>query len=338
MALFKQKIISLLITMICLCSVNSAQSMKKTEQTDTTPKLSDYELIQYIATSGSSPQSISKLDNNSEILIACIDGKTREQLKSANIRFNESQIKLLKTWRILKEDKKILKTGFPILAAKRTQRLRAYTKTVAPKIGRLIEPKISELVTNLKSIHRESNTYSIVFSYVLDGLVWKNLERKKILDERNITAESPFWNGEVWALYPSRKFSMGNNNISDKGVTMKVNWTRKAIPKMMPFVADFKNLLKMFDNYIEMEEVRDEEAKKVFAPFNLFDKNGKMTIPIIIETSNNSIYKSSRQISELVVREIPNLLNLETITKEFGFRDNKQTLIIVYHELMWGHR
>ena len=108
-----------------------------------------------------------------------------------------------------------------------------------------------------------------------------------------ITAEEPLWAGEVWAVYPPRDFSMGTNSVSDKGVSLKVNWTERAIPKMGPFVADIKTFLRMFDDYVGKGRVEDAEAVKVFGPFGLFDGTGHFTVPVITAKRGDPLYDLS---------------------------------------------
>ena len=297
--------------------------------------LKDYDINQFISSSDSTPENIMKLDNNREIILACVKGKTREQLQTEGIEFVESQIKLLKTWRILQEDNDTLKTSFPILGENEINRLRNYSAAVVPTISQQLRPDILRFIEALDSIGRADNVYTIFFSYVLDDLVWDRFQEKGLLEERIITAETPFWAGEIWAIYPPRGFSMGTNSISDQGIEFKVNWTKKAIPQMMPFVADWKNFSRLFEDYCKLGRVEDKLAKAVFAPFDLFDNSGQFTVPVIIETENNLLYKISSNISEMVSSAVPNVLDLVELTKTFNFRDNRQTLIIIYHELMW---
>lgn len=295
----------------------------------------DYRLIQFISSSGSTPQNIINLDNNGEIILACVNGKTREQLQTMGIQFVESQIKLLKTWRVLREENDVLKTSFPILDADAASRLRNYSASAVPSIDQKLRSGIMRFVAILDSIGRSENSYSILFSYILDDLVWNRFQEKGFLNDREITAEMPFWAGEIWAIYPPRDFSMGTNTVSDKGIELKVNWTEKAIPKMTPFVADWKNFARLFDDYVEKGRVENEEAKAVFSPFDLFDASGYFTVPIIVESKDNSLYSASIRIAEQVANEVPSLFDFSALTKSFNFRDNQQTLVIIYHELMW---
>ncbi|MGB7620957.1 MAG: hypothetical protein WBN92_01280 [Terriglobia bacterium] len=295
----------------------------------------DYDFSQYVTSSGQSPQQITKLDNNGELLLACIKGTTRDQLRASGVRFVESQIELLKTWRLLEEERSVLKTALPLLDAQMSERLRAATKAVVPTLSRQLEPDIVRLVNTLNAMGRKKNAYTILFSYVLDDLVWEQFRSRGLLGPREITAETPLWAGEVWAVYPPRAFAMGTNSVSDKGVSLKVNWTERAIPKMMPFVADIKTFLRMFDDYVEKGRVEDEHARKVFAPFDLFDQTGRFTVPIIKPDGSDPLYQLRQEIAGQIARSAPDLLKLSSLSKEFGFRDNKQALVIVYHELMW---
>ncbi len=116
----------LLTIFLAVISVN-AQNIKSSDNNDFT----NYEIMQYITTTGGSPEKIIKMDNNSIILMNCIDGKNISQLRDAGINLNESQIKLLKDWRLLKKEKNIYRTNFPIIEQ---SKLKNYvnTKTIAP--------------------------------------------------------------------------------------------------------------------------------------------------------------------------------------------------------------
>ena len=294
-----------------------------------------YDFLQFISSAGQSPQQIIKLDNNGDILLACIEGSTRDQLKASSVRFVESQIELLETWRLLDEKDGILKTAFPILDARMSGRLRETTKAVVPALSRRLQPDVLKLVALLDKSGRKRNAYTILFSYILDGLVWDSFMERNLLEQRVITAEVPLWAGEVWAVYPPRAFSMGTNSVSDKGISLKVNWTERAIPKMIPFVADMKTFIAMFDDYVQKGRVEDAQARKVFAPFDLFDRTGRFTVPIINADSSDALYRLSEELAWQVADGVTTLLDLKALGKEFGFRDDKQALIIAYHELMW---
>ena len=299
------------------------------------PQLADYDVIQYASIAGPCPENIMQFDNNGEIVLACLGGKTKEQLQQMGIPFTQSQLTLLKTFRVLRADGHVLRTAFPILDGEKTGKLRALTRAAAPDMCRRLQPQVAELTGVLESLGRQGNAYGILFAYVVDGMVWGLFRENDLVNGMGITADMPLWAGEVWAVYPPREFSPGTNSLSDRGVSLKVAWCEEAIPKMIPFVSDWTNLEKILDNYINEGKVVDEQAKEVFAPFNLYDATGRFTIPIIEETSDNRLFQVCLALTYEIVDIVPSVLDLPGLTEAFGFRDEKQTVVIAYHELMW---
>jgi len=299
-----------------------------------TPPFESFSFTQYATTNGPGPQNILRLDNNGEIVLAARRGITRDAL-AEKAPFTSSQIALLKAYRLLEDVDDTLKTAFPILDAEETRQLRQRVQEAAPRVAERVAPDVRAFVQELRAISREGNTYTILFSYIIDGLVWDEFEKRSLVDAREITAASPFWAGEVWALYPPRAFAPGTNSISEGGSSLKVGWTEDAIPHMRPFVADFRTLIQMFDDYMTAGGVRHERVREVFGPFDLFDRNGRFTIPVIVEEDSNPMYRSAKAIAKVVADVAPEHLHLEALAQEFGFRDTKQALVVAYHELMW---
>lgn len=306
------------------------------QQVDSTiaPTFESFSVIQYAATQGPGPQNILRLDNNGAVVLAARRGISREELEKKT-PFTESQIALLKTFRLLEERNGTLTTAFPILNPEETRQLRRRTQAAAPRLAEMLAPDIRLLTQELRAIGREANAYTILFSYSVDGLVWNEFEQRSLVDIREITASKPLWAGEIWALHPPRAFASGTNSISEEGVSLKVNWTEGAIPRMLPFVADITTLLQMFNDYRTEGSVVHQRVREVFGPFDLFDEEGRFTIPVIVEDESSPLYRSARAIAEAVAAAAPALLNLASLTEAFGFRDERQALIVAYHELMW---
>ncbi|NIQ06539.1 MAG: hypothetical protein GWO20_12670, partial [Candidatus Korarchaeota archaeon] len=194
-----KKFIDALAVILCFLALLVVQALAQQLPADaTTLSLKDYDISQFITSSGSTPNNIIKLDNNEEIILACVKGKTREQLQADGIEFVESQIKLLKTWRVLHEDNDILKTSFPILGTNETTQLRDHSVAAVPAISQQLRPDILRFIAVLDSIGRADNAYTILFSYVLDDLVWDRFEEKGLLRKREITTKMPFWAGVIW--------------------------------------------------------------------------------------------------------------------------------------------
>ena len=292
-----------------------------------------YDNICYCA--GNSPSNVIKLDNNWELLLSLIRPKTIGTLDSINIKHTGSQLKLLEEWSLIKKGEIDYRTSIVILDSVKTNSLRSLTKKLSLQLTNVIKPKIVELSSQLKKINREENVYSILFSYVIDGMVWDYLEEEQLVNPRKISLESPFWDGEFWSLYPKRDFYCGTNSISDKGYSIKVNWSEEAIPNMIPFVTRFDLQEKMLSNLIEKGRLIDKEAFSEFGKFNFFDEKGLFTAPVIVENEQNPIYAISQEISENIVRFIKTQINVEIAMKKYGLRNTSQAIIVLYHEMIW---
>ena len=305
------------------------------QQRAASPAFKDYDVIQYVRSTEIGPANILQLDNNGDIVLAVRGGATRAQLAAQGVSFSESQIALLKTFRLIDEKDDTLRTLIPVLGQDKTRVLRERARSIALPLARRLKPKIRELREELARTGQEKHAYSIIFSYVLDGLVWDEFEKNQILRPRRITAETPLWAGQVWALFPRRPFYAGTNSMSDQGVSLKVTWAEEAIPQMLPFVADIATLARLFDDYQRIGLVKDGRAREVFGPFGLFDDSGHFTIPVIDERQSNRLYRSARGIAAGAAKEVPALLNLADLVREFGFQDKEQALVVAYHELLW---
>ena len=150
-----------------------------------TSSFAQYEVNCYCTTAAQSPESIVRLDNNGDILLALVQGQTREQLRQQGFSFNESQIRLLEDWRLVSEKNDILRSTIPILTPDQTRQLRESMRERARVIGGETREDIGAITRELDSSGREGNAYAILFSYVLDGLVWKGFEEKGLLQQRN---------------------------------------------------------------------------------------------------------------------------------------------------------
>jgi len=315
--------LSFLIAVI-LCTASNAQNVV-------------YKLNENICyCTGNTPSSIIKLDNNWELLLLFRQPKNIVQLDSLGIEYTNSQLKLLQQWSLVKKDKKdFFQTSVVILDSVKSKNLRIHSEELSRQLTNEIKPKILELKSHLKGIKREKNIYSILFSYVIDGMVWDDLKKEGLVNSREISLDNPFWDGEFWTLYPKRDFYCGTNSISDKGYSIKINWSEEAIPKMIPFVSRFDLQERILNDFIENEKLVDKEAFAEFKKYNFFDNEGYFTAPIIEENKQNKIYTISQGISANIKSFIKSNIDLEMLLNNYDFKDNSQAIVILYHEMIW---
>lgn len=284
------------------------------------------------------PNHIVKLDNNWELLLALNKGpKTKTQLDSLGIKYTNSQLKLLKTWELVDKNEKedSFETSVVLLDSTATLKLRNYSGHISKSLVKTIYPSILELNKHLDKINRTNSAYTILFSYVLDGISWDYFIKEDLVEERVASEENPFWAGEFWSTYPHREFSCGTNTAEDRGFSMCVNWSEIAIPNMIPFVSRFDLQFRILDDYIEHGRILDKEALEVFAPYNFFDDKGNLSVPVIAENDENEIYILAKSMAEEIAYFVKNKIDWDDLIGEYGFRDTSQALIILYHEIMW---
>jgi hypothetical protein len=121
------------------------------------------------------PNSVVNYDNNLQLLKSFSEGMSRKGLDSLHIPYTESQLKLLRMFNLIRKENGKYYTNIPILDESQTIHLRTKSKQIADKITPLVATEIKELVSYLDSINRSKNAFSIMFSYVIDGLTWKIL-------------------------------------------------------------------------------------------------------------------------------------------------------------------
>ncbi len=294
------------------------------------------ESICYCNTTTSTPESIVGIDNNWEIIQFLVHPKTRSQLDSAGIKYTISQLKLLTDWSLISNtDDSIYQTQIPVIDSLNTAKLRKYSLKLSEKLSISLIDDINKLKEELTTLGRNGSIFSILFSYMLDGMVWDYLDDDSLLPNNEITIGRPYWNGEFWITYPKRQFSCGTNAISDSGYSIKVNWNEKAIPHMLPFVTRWDLLGKMLNDLISKGRIEDKETIEVFGQYKLFDANGNFTVPIINENDSNTIYKISQSISRKTESFLKNNVDFEYLGNEFAFKSKSQSIIILYHEMLW---
>jgi hypothetical protein len=294
-----------------------------------------YEITCFCNLSGTSPESIIHLDNNRQILLASRTGKTRAQLKSEGINYTDSQLQLLFYWNLLEDREGTLVTSIPMLDSHDTEQLRGEMKEAARAALPELRGDVAELLRQLQGIDREKSAFTILFSYVLDQLVWKQMERDKLIEKRApVTAERPFWSGVVWASGPPRKFAPGTNSYSDQGLTLNVSWSDSALSMLGPFLSA-KEFIALFQQFQKNGKIVDPLVLKTFAPYGIADNNGNFTVPIIIERPTDRLYEQAEKLAVVVTRAVRTHVPLSAIQGRYGLHNTQETVVIAYHEFMW---
>jgi hypothetical protein len=295
--------------------------------------LREWELICYCSGREKGPDEIVREDNNGQILAVARRGATRQTLGKNGIAFTESQIELLKDWRLLSEQDGELKTFMPVLGPDEINRLRSLLSSQAKQVGKSLAPDFENLVAMLTRSGYGGNAYSIVFSYVLDGMVWDEFGRMHVLPSMEITADKPFWSGAVWAVYP-RRDSPGTNSRSYGGWDLFVTWTRSVQPLLKPLNDSTltQRLLKDLESH---GSESDPAIRSQLAALGILTSEGKPAVPIIREGTSDAIYVDSLALSRKLSEEVLRVMQADDIPAVIGTGDRGVALVMAYHEFMW---
>ena len=300
--------------------------------TQTPPKdLAQWRLICFC--SDGNPDAIVRDDNNGQILFLARDGGTREQLKQEGVPVTESQLQLMKDWRLLSEEQGQLKTRMPALGPERMARLRSLLRAPATDLGRSLRPSFQELVSILKKQGFSDNAYSLVFSYVLDGMVWDEFDRQHLLPSMTVTAEKPLWAGALWAIYPKRNVP-GTNSRTKGPWQLEVTWQESVLPLLDPL-----NHSKVIDPVLEglnqSGAVSDPQARSQLAALGVLTIDGKPRVPVIHEMPSDPVYAASQALSRKLGEGMLRALQSPELQSVLDTEDKPVALVIAYHEFMW---
>lgn len=298
----------------------------------TPPKdLAQWQLICFC--SSGNPDAVVRYDNNGQILFLARGGVTREQLKQAGVPFTESQLQLMKDWRLLAEHQGQLKTLMPVLGPEQMTRLRSFLQAPATGLGRSLRPSFEEYLAILKGRGYSHSAYAIVFSYVLDGLVWDEFDRRHLLPSMTVTVDKPLWAGALWAVYP--KQNVPGTNSRSKGISqIDIMWHETVLNLLDPL-----NHPKVVDPVLEelgkSGVVTSPAPRDQLIALGVLDSEGKPLVPVIHEAPSDPVYISSLAISSKVSEGMLRAMQSPELHVALDVADEPVALVIAYHESMW---
>jgi len=280
------------------------------------------------------PHAVASYDNNLEILIALKNGLSKAGLDSLNIKYTYSQLKLLQVYNLILKRNNKYYLNIPILTNEQTDQLRTVSKNLANKITLHIENEISDLITYLNSTGYTKNSFSIIFSYILDGKIWEKFEERKVLKPFSRSNDMSPWEGYFWILSSKREVKYGTNSQTDSNLTFSV--TSGAPNRILKTFYVSDNLIDtLLINIIQSGKVVDKNAIEAFKKFNIVDDFGNVNVPIISEKDQSKLFELSNSIVTKICDDITTDRYLNDITKIFKFSSLEQTVVILYHEILW---
>jgi hypothetical protein len=298
-----------------------------------------YEFLRYSGGQEAlSVDAVVRADNNWSILLACLGGKTREELRAMGLDVTESQLMLLSAMRFVEVKKETgpekIVTTLPILGVKKKQALIQRVRAVAREVEAALREDLSALVKTLKDAGYEDRAFSILFSAVVDGLVWFPLRDQGFVTEFALTPQRPLFDGIFWAYSPKRDFRCGTNIALGQDVYVVLNWSDGPREKIQQ-AFNWTNLHLLHDDLVQHGRVVHEVLKRELAPYGIFDETGRLTIPVIKMKADDPLFPKCQSLAGKIVTSIGQKLNPDILKEEFGFADKEQAFVVAYHEWMW---
>ena len=262
-------------------------------------------------------------DNNWDILCAFVKPGKTEKLDSLGIPYNKSQLRLLEVGDLISSDNGVYSTTMPIFGRKETQSIRQQSKEFADSIFPVIEPKIKQLISEFNKAGYSNQTYSLVFSYLLDNYIWDDEK----LPSPAACEDHGTWSGAYWAMYnPRNRVKTGTNGFGP----IHQNWTDDLgywlnSNKLLSFAKEVNNSK---GNRIENKEVID-----AIEGWGLTDREGNILIPIMRVGNNDEIDILCNSITTKLSDAVKNFCNSWYRTINISSENVAQ--IIFYHEVMW---
>ncbi len=299
-------------------------------------RLDDFEIHQYVGSRGLSPLVIMRLDTNGEVLIACRQPRTRDELRAMSVEAIESQLVLLRAMRLLRLEGGRFETLVPLLDAEATGRLRQATAALAPEIVSDVRTEVEELGAVLAEAGFGEHLYAVLFSYILDGMAWEFFEEYSEVLPRRLSAASPHWSGEVWGTYPPRPRAVGTSAIVSGDLKMRISRPGAAGSSIDGLLADWRDLRDLLRRYADPEAAGpDAAALERLAGFGVVGEDGGLALPIFVEKPGEPVFELAQDVTEKVTDAARDRLPLEKLAADLGLRDRRQAMVIAYHELMW---
>lgn len=292
----------------------------------------DFRKVCFCSVGIAHPYTILRFDNNWELLFAFENGKSLCELDSLNVNYSESQIEILKLWKLIEKIDGKYYTSIPFYTEPNSTRLRIETKQIARNIVSLIQSDYNLFSQIIKKRQIEKNTFSLFFAFVLDDLVWQVFNENGLIKKVEVTKENPLWDGTMWVIQPKRDFSCGTSSLKYKNLSISINTLPK---KSNVEVSDYKLLKKMLKDYKENGKVTDKEILQTFEKNDFFDSSGKLLIPTIKADSTDMLFNQSIAIANKVANYLIENIEFERIIKQYSFEDKEQAILVLYHEIMW---
>ena len=320
-----------LVIVLAIASCLPGFALNIQERRDNPSTIDEYDLVargKFSQSRVSRPEQVARMDNNGEILIACMEAKTADHLRrSSGITFLQSQLELLVDWNLLEYDRKskTYKTTIHVYGIEKASAIRQQVNTAVKQLSDMLNDDIESLKSHLAQIDREKSLFAILYAYVLHGYTMQQLG-EEIYRTPQLSQEHPFWNGYAWAIYPKKKFNTGVISMPADGNQFYIV-ASTAIPRI-----DFSLISAFVKDIATDDRVDDAELKKSLSSFGLFDEEGNLTIPVF----DSDWSENMENMAKRVYVETISLADDGEMKDILGMATQAQAAMFIHYEIRYA--
>lgn len=272
------------------------------------------------------PQRPVRLDTNGKLLRRAVRGASIAAVRAEGLEVSDSQIALLRAYRLVRVDGDRITTAFPVLGPEVVTDVRRRSSLLGKEIASEIRPQVRAIRTELTRQGLNSSDYAVVFGYALDGLLWDRLRSTDALPETALTVQEPFWRGAFWAVYPERSGGAGRNEITLRGAKLATVWTDPAADRLNRF-------LNGPAARAALAEIASSPGRPDLSP-TLRRPNRSPAFPIIRARIGDPLYEASASIAATVAAALVGDRGAD-LRRMVPDATSQEAILIVAHELIW---
>ena len=317
-----------LITAAIIWRPGHGQDAQKTGEAPS--KLSEYHFVvrgKMSGQRGTRPEQIAQMDNNGEILLACKEAITTDQLNSLGIKFIQSQMELLTDWNLLTFDRKTkaYTTTIHIFGPEKAASIRQQVQSAADRLSSALGADISSLKSHLEQLNSEKNLFSLLYAYILHDYSMRQFG-EELYQKPQLSVEKPFWNGYAWAIYPIRRFDIGVFTLP--GQENRFFFVSSdAVPG-----PDYQQIMALVKDVTADSKVDDPELAKTLSEFGLCDAQGELTF---LSLDSDWTLKLENMAKKAYVETIL-LADSPEIKTILGMETRAQAAMFLHYELRYA--
>ncbi|MFC2161250.1 hypothetical protein ACFLRW_00800 [Acidobacteriota bacterium] len=312
------KKIHFLSIVILILAANLFQPLhpQESQKSKTTfPRFEEYQFVargKMSSDRGLRPNQIVGMDNNGELLLACIEPQTTGQLRSRGITFFQSQLELLIDWNLLifKDKDNTYKTTIYIYSPEKAKAIRSHVHNSILQLASKLHTDLLSLKDSLEKTHHEKSLFSILYAYILHDYSMRqfgpDIYQKPLLSEK-----FPFWNGFSWAVYPIKRYDIGVTALPAKDSKFFFV-SSNAVPG-----PNFQQILSFVKDVSTDHKVDDPENRINLSNYGVCDEYGELTVPVfkeewttILENMAKKVYVQTIQMATST--EMKDILGMTT--------------------------